>query len=104
MGEGLQRAVAAAKETRTGPVPRCLAVQGTASGGPMYCGNPAKHEDPNGRPVCGVHRKGNPGIAWYGDRYKYPEGTGGYWRFVKGPPVPRGGYFVSRLEDLKGRQ
>jgi hypothetical protein len=65
---------------------RCMAVTGTASFGPMYCGNPSKTEDANGRPVCGVHKKGNPGIAWRGDRYRYPEGTGGHWRFSKGDP------------------
>ena len=64
---------------------RCYAVTGTAQGGRAYCGNPAKTIDANGRPVCGVHRKGNPGIMWYGDRYRYPEGTGGRWEFSKGP-------------------
>lgn len=63
---------------------RCYTVAGTAWAGPRYCGYPAKTLDPNGRPVCGVHKKGNPGIMWYGDRYRYPEGTGGRWQFNKG--------------------
>lgn len=65
---------------------RCMAMTGTAWTGPMYCGNPAKGEDVNGRPICGVHRRGNPHTEWYGDRRRYPEGTGGHWRFSKGDP------------------
>jgi hypothetical protein len=64
---------------------RCFAVVGTAWTGPAYCGHPAKTEDVNGRPICGVHRRGIAGIAWYGDRYRYPEGTGGTWKFAHGP-------------------
>lgn len=63
---------------------RCMAVTGTATFGPMYCGNRAKSEDVNGRPVCGVHKAGQPGIPWYGDRGRYPEGTGGDWKWSRG--------------------
>jgi len=65
---------------------RCHAVTGTAWTGPMYCGFPAKTYDVNGRPLCGVHRRGNPGIEWLGDRANYPHGTGGSWRFKFGEP------------------
>lgn len=69
---------------------RCYAVVGTATFGPMYCGNKAKTVDANGRPICGVHKKGNPGIEWRGDGHRYPYGTGGRaeghtaWRFARG--------------------
>ena len=65
---------------------RCMAVVGTVWTGPMYCGNPAKTEDVNGRPVCGVHKKGQPGISWFGGKRRHPEGHGGHWRFSKGEP------------------
>jgi hypothetical protein len=58
---------------------RCYAVTGNVWTGPEYCGHPAKGEDANGRPVCGVHRRGQAGIAWFGPRANYPEGTGGKW-------------------------
>lgn len=63
---------------------RCYAVCGSTATGPLYCGNRAKSVDANGRPVCGTHKKGQLGIAWYGDRYRYPEGTGGDWKFARG--------------------
>lgn len=63
---------------------RCFAVVGAAFTGKQFCGYPAKTTDANGRPVCGVHKKGQPMIAWYGDRYRYPEGTGGRWEFAHG--------------------
>lgn len=63
---------------------RCMATQGTAFTGPLYCGNRAKTVDVNGRPVCGVHRKGQPRIPWFGDQGRYPEGTGGTWKWVRG--------------------
>lgn len=63
---------------------RCFAVTGDVWSGNRFCGNPAKSVDVNGRPVCGVHKKGQPGIAWYGDRYRYPEGTGGEWKWSRG--------------------
>lgn len=65
---------------------RCFAVVGTVWTGPLYCGNRAKSEDANGRPVCGIHRRGFPGISWFGERYRYPEGTGGDWQFDRGGP------------------
>jgi hypothetical protein len=68
---------------------RCYAVTGTAMTGPHYCGRNAKDADANGRPVCGIHAL-NPhrteGIEWHGDRYRYPQGTAGEWRFSKGGP------------------
>ena len=70
---------------------RCFAVTGTVWG-ERFCGYPAKSKDVNGRPVCGAHAKGHPGIAWHGDGYKYPEGTGGrYWEFSRGPSRRAGG-------------
>lgn len=68
-------------------VGRCYAVTGDAWGGPRYCGNTAKTEDANGRPVCGVHKKGQPGIEWRGEGHRYPYGTGGagtVWQFSRG--------------------
>lgn len=68
---------------------RCYAVVGDFWTGPAYCGHPAKSTDANGRPICGVHRKGQPRIMWYGDRYRYPEGTAGRWQFRHGDsPIP----------------
>jgi hypothetical protein len=64
---------------------RCMFPVGNVWIGPAYCGVSAKSEDVNGRPVCGIHKKGAPGIAWYDDRYSYPEGTGGQWTFRTGP-------------------
>lgn len=61
---------------------RCMAVTGTASTGPRYCGYPAKTEVAD-RPVCGVHKKGQPGIEW-SDRLGYPHGPYGRWDFSKG--------------------
>ena len=56
---------------------------GTAATGPLYCGNKAKTEV-EGRPVCGVHKKGCAGITWRGERGRYPEGIGGDWKFARG--------------------
>lgn len=77
-------------------VDRCYAVTGNVYTGPMFCGYPAKTWDVNGRPVCGVHKKGQPGILWFGTRYRYPEGTQdsvgvartGRWKFAHGEPRP----------------
>lgn len=65
---------------------RCFAVTGTATSGPSFCGYPSKGVDVNGRPCCGRHLGRQVGVAWYGDRYRYPEGTGGRWRFTHGAP------------------
>ncbi len=67
---------------------RCYAAVGTAWTGPLYCGHPAKTTDANGRPVCGVHRRGQPGVEWLGARYRYPHGIIGAWRFFNGKPRP----------------
>lgn len=64
---------------------RCMAVTGSVFDGSRYCGNPAKGEDSNGRPVCGVHRLGQGYIAW-DEAGDYPNGPGGDWRFSKGAP------------------
>lgn len=62
---------------------RCMAVVGSVHTGPLYCGHRAKDEA-YGRPVCGVHRAGQPGIEWFGDRGRYPHGTAGNWQFYRG--------------------
>lgn len=64
---------------------RCFAVTGTVYTGPLYCGNRAKDTDANGRPICNVHKRGNPGIEWRGEGHRYPYGDGdGGWKFAKG--------------------
>lgn len=68
---------------------RCYAVVGTAWTGPRYCGYPAKSGDANGRPVCGVHKDGQPGIEWRGEGHRYPYRTspgrrGTEWVFARG--------------------
>ena len=67
-----------------GSVERCFAVVGTVHSGPQYCGYRAKATDANGRPCCLRHLHKQEGIAWYGERYRYPEGTGGAWKFRHG--------------------
>jgi hypothetical protein len=69
---------------------RCMAVCGTVWTGPQFCGFTAKATDANGRPCCLRHLHKQEGIAWYGDRYRYPEGTAGIWRFRHGTPRPSG--------------
>lgn len=68
----------------TATTERCYGVTGTVWTGPRFCGYRAKAVDANGRPCCGHHLGKQEGIAWYGDRYRYPEGTGGSWRFTHG--------------------
>lgn len=70
---------------------RCYGITGTAGFGPAYCGYKAKGLDANNRPCCGIHLGKQEGIAWYGDRYRYPEGTGGAWRFHRGEPRVQNG-------------
>ena len=63
---------------------RCYGIVGTARGGPAYCGYRAKDVDANGRPCCGIHLGKMLTVSWYGNRYRYPEGIGGRWRFAHG--------------------
>jgi hypothetical protein len=64
-----------------------MAPMGTVWTGPLYCGYKAKTTDANGRPVCGIHKNGTVGIEWFGDRRRYPYGTGGRWNWNFERPV-----------------
>lgn len=59
-----------------GTPPVCCAVVGTVWDRWNMCGNPTKAVDANGRPVCGIHKKGQPGIEWRGYAHRYPHGAG----------------------------
>lgn len=61
MGQGLQRAVNAARASQGKPPP-CDYDTGTASSGPSKCGRPSKFtwaDETSGRdrPVCGIHAR-----------------------------------------------
>ena len=65
---------------------RCMAVQGTAMSGPMYCGYRTTEVDKNGRPCCKRHLDKQLGIEWRGVNGDYPYGSGTYrhWTFKHG--------------------
>lgn len=63
---------------------RCCAVVGDVWSGPMFCGFRAAATDANGRPCCKRHLGKYEGTEWFGDRRRYPEGTGGNWKWRHG--------------------